>query len=81
MKKVFVLIIAIIIIGLLGTVESTYKREAEVVSTKGDTVTVVDKCGYMWEYKGTATIGDNVTLIMNDNHTSKITDDIIKRVK
>ena len=81
-KKILIVLVAFMVLGLMWGAESTYTRQAEVISIKGDTIRAEDKCGYIWEYKGTATVGDNVTLVMYDNHTSGvITDDIVKGVK
>lgn len=80
-KKILVVLSVILVLGFMWGAESTYTRQAEVISIKGDTVRAEDKGGHIWEYKGSATVGDNVTLVMHDNHTSKITDDIIKGVK
>lgn len=80
-KKILIVLAMIMAIGIMGNIESTYTREATVTNSKDNIVTVKDNCGYVWQYKGTATIGDSVILVMNDNHTSKVTDDIIKGVK
>lgn len=80
-KKLVIITIAILVLSGISGIDSTYTRKAEVISIKDDIIRVEDKSGHIWEYKGSATIGDNVTLIMYDNHTSKITDDIIKGVK
>lgn len=79
--RLSIVISIILVLGLLWSVESTYTRTVTVVSCKDNIVTCQDNSGYVWQYKGIATIGDNITLIMSDNHTSKITDDIIKGVK
>ncbi len=80
-KKLVIITIAILVLSGISGLDSTYTRKAEVVSTKDDIIRVEDNCGYVWEYKGSATVGDTVELIMHDNHTSKITDDIVKGVK
>lgn len=80
-KRILIVLAIIFTIVLFGIWESTYTREAIVTNSNNGIVTVEDNCGFQWEYKGTATIGDNVTLIMSDNYTSKITDDIIKGVE
>lgn len=80
-KKILIVLAIFTVLGLMWGCESTYTRQAEVISIKGDIVRAEDKSGNIWEYKGSARIGDNVTLVMYDNHTSKITDDVIKGVK
>ena len=80
-KKILIVLVIVIAIGIMGNMESTYTRTATVTNSSNGIVTTEDNCGYSWEYKGSATVGDTVTLVMHDNHTSKITDDIIKGVK
>lgn len=80
-KKILIVLAIIMVIGIIGNTESTYTRQAIVTNSKDNIVTVEDNCGYIWAYKGSATVGDTVTLVMHDNHTSKITDDIVKGVK
>lgn len=80
-KKILVVLSIILLLGIIGKAESTYTREAIVTNSNSGIVTVEDNCGYIWEYEGSATVGECVTLIMSDNHTSKITDDIVEGVK
>lgn len=80
-KKIALVLIILLAIGLLNNFESTYTRKAKVIDNKNGFVTCIDETGNIWEYKGSARVGDNLTLIMHDNHTTKITDDIIKGVK
>ena len=80
-KKILIVLVIIMAIGIMGNIESTYTRTATITNSESGIVTAKDNCGYIWQYKGTATVGDSVTLVMNDNHTSKITDDIVKGVK
>jgi hypothetical protein len=81
MKKILIVLSVILVLGLICGCESTYTRKVIVLENNNGIVTTVDNRGYIWEYKGSATIGDRVTLVMYDNHTSKITDDIVKGVK
>lgn len=80
-KRVLIVLSIILVLGLMWNWESTYTRQAEIISVKNDTIQAEDKSGYVWEYKGSATVGDTVTLVMYDNHTSTIRDDIVKGVK
>jgi hypothetical protein len=80
-KRILIVLGIILVLGLMWGCESTYTRQAEVISVEDDVVQAEDKSGYIWEYKGSATVGDSVTLVMHDNHTSNITDDIVKGVK
>ena len=81
MKKVLIALSIVLVLGLMWGAESTYTRTATITNSDNGIVTAKDKSGHIWQYKGTAIIGDDVILIMNDNHTSTVTDDIIKRVK
>lgn len=82
MKKLLISITtALLFLGICGGYESTYTRRATITAIKGNTVYCQDSCGYLWKYEGEGRIGDNITLVMNDNHTSTITDDIITEVK
>ena len=86
MKKVFISIATVIsiitAIGLLGGCESTYKRQATITSVSGDLIQAQDTTGHYWLYHGEGQVGDEVTLIMNDNNTTgNITDDYIMEVK
>ena len=80
-KKILIVLTIIMAIGIMGNIESTYTRQATITNSNNGIVTAIDNCGYIWEYKGSATVGDSVTLVMYDNHTSKITDDIVKGIK
>lgn len=80
-KKILIVLAVLLVFGIMGTWESTYTRKVTVLENNNGIVTTVDNRGHIWEYKGTAIVGDDVILIMNDNHTSKITDDIVKGVK
>lgn len=81
MKKILIVLSIILVLSLMWGCESTYTRTATVISIDNGIVSTVDNRGHIWEYKGSAIIGDRVTLVMHDNHTSKITDDIVKGVK
>ena len=66
----------------MGTIETTYTRNAIVVNVDNLEVTAEDKQGNLWVFVADGySINDDVTLIMNDNHTTKITDDKIIKVK
>lgn len=85
MKKTIYITIAIIAVILtlsaFNWIDSTYTRQATVIDSTAGIVTVRDMNGNIWEYKGIAVKGDTVTLIMNDNHTTTIKDDIIMEVE
>lgn len=80
-KKILVVLSVVLVLSFMWGAESTYTRTATITNSESGIVTAEDNCGYIWQYKGSATVGDNVTLVMHDNHTSRVTDDIIKEVK
>ena len=81
-KKIIMVLTIIVIIGLMGTTEPTYTREAIVTNVDNLEVTAEDNQGNLWAFIADGySINDNVTLVMNDNHTIKITDDKIIKVK
>ena len=80
-KKILIVLGVILVLGFMWGAESTYTRTATITNSESGIVTAEDNCGYIWQYKGSATVGDTVELVMYDNHTSNITDDIIKGVK
>ena len=80
-KKILIILSIVLVLGFLWGAESTYTRTATITKSESGIVTAKDKSGNLWQYKGTATVGDTVELIMHDNHTSKITDDIVKGIK
>ena len=81
LKKVLIVLVVVVVLGLLWGTESTYKRQAVVIDSKNGIVTCEDKSGNLWDYQGEGVIGEEVVLVMYDNHTSKITDDIVKGIK
>ena len=81
MKKILIILGIILVFGLIWGWESTYTRTATITKSEAGIITAEDISGNVWQYKGSATVGDIVELVMYDNHTSKITDDIVKGVK
>lgn len=82
--KIKVVIISLILYSLVSYNETTYKREAIIVSVKGGEYTAQDTTNNTWKFENyplNYQIDDKVTLIMNNNHTDNIvTDDIIRKV-
>lgn len=78
---IFVTVVGML--GFLGGVESTYSRQATVVEVEGGVTTAVDASGLLWDYldEGIDEVGDEVVLIMNDQHTSNVFDDEIQKVE
>lgn len=81
------------LIGIMGAValmscingyESSYNRNAEVVSIENNVAILEDTCGYTWEWDietgDNLFIGKQVILKMDSCHTDTINDDIIKKV-
>ena len=74
--------IIILVISLFNSLESRYTRDVTVKSVEGTTITVEDNRGYVWEFKGDDyKVGQHITIVMNDNHTSNIYDDEIIEIK
>jgi hypothetical protein len=66
----------------MGTIESTYTRDVIVTKVDCIEVTVQDKQGHHWSFYGDDyTVGQEITVVMNDQHTSSIYDDTIINVK
>ena len=62
-------------------VETTYNREATVTNVSNEIVTVIDESGNEWNFVGNNfSTGDKVKLVMDNNHTNTIKDDVIKNV-
>ena len=80
-KRILIVLAIVTVLGLMWGCESTYTRTATITKSESGIVTTEDMSGNVWQYKGSATVGDTVTLVMYDNHTSNITDDIVKGVK
>ena len=80
---ILICVIVVGVFGFLGGVESTYSRKATVTEVEGGIVTVVDDSGLLWYYldEGIDEVGDEVVLIMNDQHTNDVFDDEIQKVK
>lgn len=81
MKKLLFVLSIVLVIGFFNGIESTYTRNAVVVGIRDNMVIYKDTCGYIWHYEGEGTIGEEVVLVMNDNHTSTIKDDTIKEIR
>ena len=81
-KKIALVVVAIVVVGLMGMIETTYTRDVVVTDVDCIEVTVEDKQGHRWSFIGDEyKVGQEITVVMNDNHTSIITDDRIVDVK
>ena len=87
MKKTivgFILMTTILIIApsITGYIETHYTREAEVTEVTGKNVIVEDTTNNVWSFKGEDfTVGDKVTLEMDNSCTDSIYDDVIVKVE
>lgn len=87
MKKTIVSLTAILaifsVIGLASAKEATYTKTATIYrfDPKTSMIYCMDKQGHVWKYQGRGLINQEVKLTIYDNHTSAITDDIIKEVE
>lgn len=81
-KRIVIVLAVIMVIGLMGMIETTYTRDAVVTDVNCIEITVEDGQGHRWSFIGDEyKVGQEITLVMNDNHTSVITDDRIVDVK
>lgn len=81
-KRVMIVLAIITVLGVLGHYEHHYTRECIVVSVDQEIVTVEDKQGHLWDFIGADyQENDRVIITMFDNHTHKIIDDEIIKVK
>ena len=81
-KKIVLVVVAIVVVGLMGMIETTYTRDVVVTDVDCIEIIVEDKQGHCWSFIGDEyTVGQEITVVMNDNHTSIITDDRIVDVK
>ena len=82
MKKIALVLIAIAliacIIGQVYRLNAYTLTDAVVVEISGDSVLAVDGNGNCWEFFADGlTLGDNITLVMNNHHTANVIDDSV----
>lgn len=81
MKALLVTAIFSLALCFCSKVETTYNRKATVININNEIVTVIDESGNEWDFIGNNfSIGDKVKLVMDNNHTNTIRDDVIKNV-
>jgi hypothetical protein len=79
---ILIIIILLTMLGISNTVEAHYNREVVVTDVDCIEVTVEDEQGHLWSFFGSDyRVGQQLTVVMYDNHTDSITDDEIVRVK
>ena len=81
MKKIYTILIAILLFGLTiqaCNFESHYSRIAKITNVHNNIITVKDKTGNIWEFKGKGfTKGNKIKLIFDNNNTDEREDDEI----
>ena len=82
MKKIALILIAIAlvacIIGQVYTLNAYTLTDAVVIEISDDNVLAVDGNGNCWEFFADGlTLGDNITLMMNNHHTENVIDDSV----
>lgn len=81
-KRLLVLTVVLLFIGFIGYIETHYTRDVVVVEVQDQEVTVEDKQGNLWCFNGTDyKVDQEITVVMYNNHTGTMYDDIIKGVK
>ena len=82
MKKIALILIAIAliacVIGQVYKLNAYTLTDAVVIEISGDNVLAVDCNGNCWEFFADGlTLGDNITLVMNNHHTANVIDDSV----
>ena len=83
MKNILVVVLAVSVLCGVSHHEHNYTRkDCKVIQVNDGYVTVEDKCGMSWDFKGNEfEVGDKVELKMYDSlTTSCATDDVVKGV-
>jgi hypothetical protein len=81
-KRLLILIVILLFISFIGYAETHYTRAVVVVDIQGQEVTVEDKQGNLWSFNGTDyKVDQEITVVMYDNHTGTMYDDVIEEVK
>ncbi|MDV3428237.1 MAG: hypothetical protein LIR50_14665 [Bacillota bacterium] len=90
MRKIFkdtitailIIVASLMIMGLGGYLESTYDMIGVVEKADNGSWLIEDSRGHIWEYESDELYeGENVKITFFDNHTHKIYDDEIVKVK
>lgn len=68
--------------GWAGYMETTYDLQGTVVECNANMVTIEDARGNLWEYEiDKVSKGDDIKITFFDNHTHKMYDDEIVKIK
>lgn len=83
MQALLMAVVFILILGLCSIIETTYTQKATVIEVENNIILMEDKSGHVWEFEASEfSVGDEVELVMNNNHTDLILeDDKIKKIK
>lgn len=75
-------VLAILLIGILGKWESSYKRNACVQSVNDGIVTFKDNSGNLWACESEEfQVGEDVILVLHDCGTANAEDDAIMEIQ
>lgn len=79
----FVVVLAVIIIaGIIGRMETHYRKTGVITSNECGIVTIEDFDGNMWEIESdTLRVGDVVEMTLFDVGTADVEDDIVQEIK
>ena len=82
MKKIALVLVAIAliacVIGQVYKLNAYTLTDAVVIEISGDSVLAVDSNGNCWEFFADGlTLGDNITLVMNNHYTANVIDDSV----
>ena len=79
----FVIVLAVIIIaGIIGRMETHYRKTGFITSNECGIVTIEDFDGNMWEIESdTLCVGDVVEMTLFDVGTADVEDDIVQEIK
>lgn len=81
-KRLLIILACVGVLGVVGGMETRYTREVTVIEVQGDEVLVANDRGIVWAFKGEGFVeGQEITVVMDTQHTTKITDDPILGVK
>ena len=74
-------VLAILFIGFVGKMETHYTRDGFVAEVNEGITTIEDYTGNLWDIESTEfQIGDNVSLLLIDNGTQELQDDVVEDV-
>ena len=82
MKKFIIVVLVVTVFGLFGSLDARYTKEVTVIKTTNQQTIVKDAQGHQWTIdSGDYEIGQHLTVVLDTNNTSKVTDDEIVKVK